>query len=844
MSRAFQAVIPLLLFVPAAHGQGPVPSAEFQVNTYTTQTQWQPSAAALADGGFVIAWTSSVRPDIYTPREQSVRGQRFAADGTALGGEFQVDSLTYVYRTETSVAGLAGGDFVVVWNREEVDADSIQGQRYDSGGTMVGSRFQVHAEPADIETLSPVVAALDDGGFVVAWHRRGAFPTFLPVGSILSRRYDPSGIPAGDQFQVNSYTSDDQLAPAAAALAGGGFVVAWHGYGSHGSDASAYAVQARRYDSSGIPAGDQFQVNSYTSSTQQWPSVAGLDDGGFVVVWNSVGSSGSDTSGVSIQGQRYDADGTLLGSEFQVNSYVEQGQSQPSVAAAAGGGFVVAWQSFGSSASDSSRTSIQGRRFDAAGTPLTGDFQVNVYTGSFQEQPTAAHLASGDFVVAWHSEGSNGSDTWGRSVQGRRFADPRFALVGLAGKCLDVQASDPSDGTPVNLFRCNGGDNQSWQLDLSPAPQQVTGPPGKCLVPGFADVSGDSRVVIGECGGGDDLWRLAATGQPEGVQTKYHARPSRLIHDETGRCLDVAGNSDDDGTPVILFDCHGGANQLWRPAAEVCVRDSLGLCLNQERFRVDLTWRSFDGTSGTSRAVPAGSDDSGLLWFFEADNWEMLIKVLDGCEINDRLWVFAAATTTVEYTLTVTDTLTSRVAEYFNPLGNAADAITDTGAFAGCPFFSGPAALGSAQTVAGLPKVERATPIRRAPSSLRTGDGAITNGDCAPSPTNLCLSNLRFRVEAEWRDYNGNVGSAKAVPVGSDDSGMLWFFNPSNWEMLIKVLDACHLDDARFLMLAAATTDAEYTLRVTDTTTDDSREYFNPLGNASPTLVDSFYTCP
>ncbi len=103
-----------------------------------------------------------------------------------------------------------------------------------------------------------------------------------------------------------------------------------------------------------------------------------------------------------------------------------------------------------------------------------------------------------------------------------------------------------------------------------------------------------------------------------------------------------------------------------------------GLCLSQERFRAEVAWRSFDGTAGAGNAVPVATDDSGLLWFFEAANWEMLIKVLDGCALNDRFWVFAGATTTVEYTLRVTDTATGVAREYFNPLGERAAAITDT----------------------------------------------------------------------------------------------------------------------------------------------------------------------
>ncbi len=63
----------------------------------------------------------------------------------------------------------------------------------------------------------------------------------------------------------------------------------------------------------------------------------------------------------------------------------------------------------------------------------------------------------------------------------------------------------------------------------------------------------------------------------------------------------------------------------------------------------------------------------------------MLVKVLDGCPVNQHFWVFAAATTNVEYTLRVTDTETGAVEEYLNPLGVASPAIIDTEAFMTCP---------------------------------------------------------------------------------------------------------------------------------------------------------------
>ena len=83
--------------------------------------------------------------------------------------------------------------------------------------------------------------------------------------------------------------------------------------------------------------------------------------------------------------------------------------------------------------------------------------------------------------------------------------------------------------------------------------------------------------------------------------------------------------------------------------------------------------------------VPFGEDDSGLFYFFSLKNWEVLVKVLDGCDITGHFWVFAASATDVGYTLSVTDTANGTVKEYRNPIGQIAPALTDTSAFATCP---------------------------------------------------------------------------------------------------------------------------------------------------------------
>ena len=103
-------------------------------------------------------------------------------------------------------------------------------------------------------------------------------------------------------------------------------------------------------------------------------------------------------------------------------------------------------------------------------------------------------------------------------------------------------------------------------------------------------------------------------------------------------------------------------------------------------YKVDVDWGpTGNRLVGGGPVSPSPSDDSGQFFFFDPDNWEVLVKVLDGVSINNRFWVFSAATTNVEYTLRVTDTETAQTKSYENPLGNCAPAITDTSAFATCP---------------------------------------------------------------------------------------------------------------------------------------------------------------
>jgi plastocyanin len=116
-----------------------------------------------------------------------------------------------------------------------------------------------------------------------------------------------------------------------------------------------------------------------------------------------------------------------------------------------------------------------------------------------------------------------------------------------------------------------------------------------------------------------------------------------------------------------------------------CVETGGAICVNNDRFRVDVGWRSA-ADDGVGTGVPlAFAPDSGVIYFFSESNLEMLIKILNACPLNNRYWVFYAATTNVEFKLTVTDTQSGKTKVYFNPLNNPAPPIQDTSAFATCP---------------------------------------------------------------------------------------------------------------------------------------------------------------
>ncbi len=368
---------------------------ELQVNTYTTGDQDQCSIAALSDGGFVVTWMSNGQDGSF----EGIYGQCYFADGSANGAEFHISTQTTASQTYPSVASLTGGGFVVTWMSYDQDGSEygVYAQRYGSTGAPAGSEFRVNTTTANNQSW-PCVATLVDGGFVVTWQSgiNGGRDIYL-------QRYDSTGGAVGGETRVVTSgginPSYDETGPATAGLAGGGYVVTWE---AQNADGSGWGIYGRLYDAAGS-GGTVFRANTYTSNDQLYPAATGLADGGFVLVWQSYNQ---DLGGYGIYAQRYTSTGAAAGVEFRVNTTTVGNQMGPSVTALDDGGFMVTWMSDGQ---DGDGWGVYGQRYAADATASGTEFVINTETAGDQWYPSMAALTNGNVVVTWESEEQDGS---------------------------------------------------------------------------------------------------------------------------------------------------------------------------------------------------------------------------------------------------------------------------------------------------------------------------------------------------------------------------------------------------------------------------------------------------
>ena len=402
--------------------------------------------------------------------------------------------------------------------------NNVIGRRFSKTGAALGGEFQINASTAlNDDEVGARVASNASGDFVVTWTKgdpTGPLSADLDVGA---RRFDSSGSPVSGDVVVNQYTTGRQTASSVALDSTGAFVVVWNSYpnlgsGVHGQDGSGSGIFGRRFDSSGNPLGDEFRINEYTMGDQMEPRIAMRPDGNFLVVWN-------DDHNSAIMTRRYDAGGTPLGDEVQVNATGTLGVDSPDVALDDDGKAIVVWNVI------PGVDAINGQRLDASGNKLGPEFNVHTGTTGLRRSPTIAIGPDGDFSVAWMSNDQDGD---GQAVVAQRF-DSTGRRVG--GEFLVNTFTTGFQGSPAIAAQPNGQFVAAWNSpDQDGIAARIWGFPRANLTQ--VDVPHDGALSAPH--GSSNLNGVLEAGEQAAVEPEY-GNPSSDPLDLTGTASNLQG---------------------------------------------------------------------------------------------------------------------------------------------------------------------------------------------------------------------------------------------------------------------------------------------------------------
>lgn len=412
----------------------------FNVNTTTANAQAVPEVVGLASGGFAVVWSSSAAGGT---TDNDIKLQRFDASGTKVGSEITINGTTTGNQTFAGITEMSNGDLIVTWSGQgsSGDTDEIWMRRFNSSGTALTSETKVNdtVTTTGIQRKSSVVA-LTGGNYVVVWQdENGADGS---QNGVYGKVFNSSNTAVGSVFRLNTYTSDKQQDVSIAALTGGGFVATWS---SFLQDGSHYGVYGQRFDATGAKVGSEFQVATTTTMEQELPSVTGLSTGGYVVTWKGRGTSSTGYSQRYDYAQVFNADGTKFGSEFAIYQYDQTNLERPDVLELASGDIVFAYKSYNTSGN----AQVITRRFAKVSNDLetyvyTGDASNNIFVGSSGSDTISG--GDGDDILV----GENGADfiNGGNGIDTSVYHGNRSSYT-ITIRDNDVVVRDNRPGVPL-----------------------------------------------------------------------------------------------------------------------------------------------------------------------------------------------------------------------------------------------------------------------------------------------------------------------------------------------------------------------------------------------------------
>jgi hypothetical protein len=365
--------------------------------------------------------------------------------------EFQINTRTSNNQRAAAIAMDADGNFVVVWSSYFTGdrSNEILGQRFDPNCIPIGDEFQINTTTSENQTESSV-AMNAAGNFVVAWQSGDA-----GFEDIFAQRYDPNGQPLGDETLVNTFTQGKQRFPTVAMNTDGAFAVVWE---SENLDTETIVVSCQLFDVNGLAVGEEFDVN--IPADCRYPDVAMDPNGNFAIVWMQ------DKSSNSIIGRLYDANGTAKTEPFEVSTINFSSVTRPAIAMDANGYFVVTWDGDPNRAG---QDDIHARLFDPNGTPLGDQFIVNTTLTDAQQYPQVAMNNKGEFVIVWETEieaHTNERDIFGQlfDSSGQPIGDEFQVNTFIEGdqRYSDVVLGD--NGVFITVWQSNGQDGSDWDI--------------------------------------------------------------------------------------------------------------------------------------------------------------------------------------------------------------------------------------------------------------------------------------------------------------------------------------------------------------------------------------------
>jgi hypothetical protein len=670
--------------------------------------------------------------------------------------------------------------------------------------------------PVDaVRPQNPKTVYFRDGGKAVFWQQDG------PGGIIICAQF----FDAQDQPLTSPLLINERLG--ATAFPTGGFdpngnaVIWWTFFDQAAittSDdgrvelhaAAGPSVVGRTFSLNGAPLSGEIEVG-----TGQQPESSSARSGEQTLTWNDGGAiltqvfgPGGNPIGPPVI-LNLPGGGVGSPSDPQAATVASGGEGQ-TIATSASGDYVVVWRQ----ASGSAR-GIMSRRFSDTGQPK-GPVQVVDFSPAALN-PAVGMDAAGNYVVAWEVP----TDT------GRVIFAARFDAEGRSRSGVFLASS--AQGTQQSKPRVDVNEAGDFVIAWEEQPAVV--------LPG-ATAQGTS--IVGRT--------FSANGQAR-QEDQVLAGPEP---NNDPANPDVTINENDDVT--VVFE-RRRTNQQSRgifrreidfvPPTETCTQTGTEQCLRTDRFRVSALFEQPNNRHVSSASAVRLTGDTGYFTFFDPSNVEAVVKVLNGCAINGRFWVFAAGLTNVEVTLRVDDVITGRSVSYFNRRGNAYQPILDTDAFPNCPgaAATAEAVLTDAETdwiaESLLRELDRDLPAL----ATERVDTAASSAACISDADTLCVQNNRFAVEVDFI-AGGGAGVGQRVKLTSD-TGYFTFFDPSNVEVVVKVLNGCAINN-HYWVFAAGLTDVRVTLRVQDTQAGPSKSYQNPQGVPFQPIQDglAFATCP